>query len=76
MARDSDGRDLAIACRAVQINEAHFVAALILSRSGESGRSRHDPLELSRGMEFYERVTEADARKTLAMWQSAQTGAG
>jgi predicted nucleic acid-binding Zn-ribbon protein len=73
MARGSDGKELAIACRAVQIDEAHFVAAFMLSRTNESGQDRLDPLELSRGMELYEKITEAEAKKTLAAWQSTHT---
>ncbi len=65
------GKDLAIGCRAVRIEEPYFVTAFMLSRTDKSGQSRIDPFELSRAMEFYEQIGEAEAKEILTKWRSA-----
>jgi predicted nucleic acid-binding Zn-ribbon protein len=69
--RGPGGRDLAIACLAAQIEEAHFVTAFLLSRTDKARRKQADPLELSRAMWIYEQTSECDAKEILAKWRSA-----
>ncbi len=66
---EAGGEALAIASRAANITKADFTSIFLLSRSARPGEKVVDPNELSRAMAFYDRITQATARKVVDRWQ-------
>ena len=71
-----DGRDLALACRAVGMEQLQFVSVYILSRKLGLGEESLDPRELTRIVAFFEAIDEAEAVVELAAMRAGAEGAG
>lgn len=66
---ETNGKGLAIVCRARNVDKASFAPIYLLSRKGRPGEHEVDPAEVSRVMRFFESVNPADARRALQRWQ-------
>lgn len=64
-----DGKDLAIACRALEIRKADFSALVLLVRKGMSDNGITDPKEFSRTVHFFESINPEGAKRVLRQWQ-------
>lgn len=72
-----DGNDLALACRALGMEQLQFVSVYILSRKLGLGEEALDPRELARVVAFFEATDETEAVAALAAWRAAEEeGAG
>jgi uncharacterized protein (DUF2336 family) len=63
------GQGLAIACRGVNIDKAHFASIFLLSRGARPGDKVVDPGELSQVLAFYEGIKPETARKVVERWR-------
>jgi len=63
------GEGLAIACRAVDISKADFASIFLLSRSARPGDKVVDPNEVSRVLNFFDRIKTDTALKVVKRWQ-------
>lgn len=62
------GEGLAIACRAAEIAKADFASIFLLSRSARPGDKVVDPNEVSRVLNFFDRIMPDTARKVVKRW--------
>lgn len=62
------GEGLAIACRAAEIDKADFASIFLLSRSARPGDKVVDPNEVSRVLNFFDRIGIETARKVVKRW--------
>jgi len=63
------GEALAIVCRAIKIDKPNFAAIFILSRQARPGDKSVDPQELSRVLDFFDKVKAKAAQNVLRHWQ-------
>ena len=63
------GEALAIVCRAIGIDKPDFATIFMLSRKAHSGDRVTNPRELSKVLEFFDRLKPDIARKVLSRWQ-------
>ena len=63
------GHDLAIACRALGLDQLQFVSILILSRKLGEGDPDGQPEQLAAAIETYEEHRPAAARELLDIWR-------
>jgi hypothetical protein len=68
------GEDLAIACRALQIDKLLFPRIFLLSRRHRPGNPPADPRELSRSLAIFDNMPAAAAREILVGWQREVSG--
>ena len=64
----AEGRNLAIACRALGIEQLQFVSIFMLSRRLGLGEKALEPRKLTGIVSFFDQTDEATARKTLNQW--------
>jgi hypothetical protein len=64
----AEGRNLAIACRALGIEQLQFVSIFMLSRRLGLGEMALEPRQLTQIVGFFDQVSEASAQKTLNQW--------
>lgn len=62
------GEGLAIACCAAEINKPDFASIFLLSRSARPGDKVVDPNEVSRVLNFFDRIMPDTARKVVKRW--------
>jgi uncharacterized protein (DUF2336 family) len=62
------GEGLAIACRAADIDKPDFASIFLLSRSARPGDKVVDPNEISRVLNFFDRIGLETARKVVKRW--------
>ena len=62
------GEGLAIACRAAEIDKPDFASIFLLSRSARPGDKVVDPNEVSRVLNFFDRIGIETARKVVQRW--------
>ncbi len=65
---EQGGEGLAIACRAAGVEKPDFASIFLLSRSARPGDKVVDPNELSRVMNFFDRIKTDTARKVVDRW--------
>ena len=58
----------AIACRAAEIDKPDFASIFLLSRSARPGDKVVDPNEVSRVLNFFDRIGIDTARKVVKRW--------
>ena len=63
------GEALAIVCRAIGIDKPDFATIFMLSRKAHSSDRVTNPRELSKVLEFFDRLKPDIARKVLSRWQ-------
>ena len=66
------GEKLAVAAKALGFVKSDFASLFLLCRSARSGEQIADPRELSRVLQFYERVTPDFAASMLKGWRSGR----
>ncbi len=64
----AEGRNLAIACRALGIEQLQFVSIFMLSRRLGLGEKALEPRTLTHIASYFDQIDEAAARKTLNQW--------
>jgi uncharacterized protein (DUF2336 family) len=64
------GRPLAIACKAIGVEKAHFAAIFLLARQARPGDKSVDPRELHNILAFFDGLTVEDARATVDSWRN------
>ena len=64
----AEGRNLAITCRALGIDQLQFISIFMLSRRLGMGEKALEPRKLTHIASFFEQTDEAAARKTLNQW--------
>jgi hypothetical protein len=64
------GRPLAIACKAIGVEKAHFAAIFLLARQARPGDKSVDPRELHNILALYDALTVDEARETVDGWRS------
>jgi uncharacterized protein (DUF2336 family) len=62
------GEGPAITCRAAEIAKADFASIFLLSRSARPGDKAVDPNEVSRVLNFFDRITPDTARRVVKRW--------
>lgn len=70
------GRPLAIACKALGIEKAHFAAIFLLARQARPGDKSVDPMELQTILAYFDSLTPASARQTIEGWRNGTTSPG
>ncbi len=70
------GRPLAIACKAIGVEKAHFAAIFLLARQARPGDKSVDPHELHNILAFYDGLAVADARRTIDEWRNGTDSPG
>ena len=68
---DPEGRDLAIACRAIGIEQLQFASIFILSRKVGLGQRTIDPRQLTDIFRYFSGTSQEAARSTLKQWQTS-----
>jgi uncharacterized protein (DUF2336 family) len=63
------GEGLAIAAKACGMYKPDFASIFLLSRAGRPGEKVVDPAELSRVVEFFDRIKTETAKKVVAYWK-------
>jgi uncharacterized protein (DUF2336 family) len=63
------GEALAIVCRAVGIDKPDFATIFMLSRKAHAADRVTNPRELSKVLEFFDRLKQDTAKKVLSRWQ-------
>lgn len=63
-----EGRNLAIACRALGIEQLQFVSIFMLSRRLGLGERALEPRKLTQIVSFFDQTEAEAARKTLKQW--------
>jgi hypothetical protein len=64
----AEGRNLAIACRALGIEQLQFVSIFMLSRRLGLGEKALEPRRLTHIAGYFDQTDEAAARRTLNQW--------
>ncbi len=64
----SEGRNLAIACRALDIDQLQFISIFMLSRRLGLGEKALEPRKLTHIASYFDQTDGAAARKTLNQW--------
>jgi hypothetical protein len=64
----AEGRNLAIACRALGIEQLQFVSIFMLSRRLGLGENALEPRQLTQIVGFFDQVSDASARQKLNQW--------
>lgn len=64
----AEGQNLAIACRALGIEQLQFVSIFMLSRRLGLGEKALEPRQLTQIVGFFDQVSEAGARQKLNQW--------
>ena len=66
---EPSGRDMAIACRALETSKANFSLIYLLLRRSRPGQETVPPRVASRVMKYFESIEEATAKRVLRQWQ-------
>ena len=66
---EPSGRDLAIACRALEISKANFSLIYLLVRRARPGQDTVPPRVASRVIKYFERIEGPAAQNVLRQWQ-------
>ncbi len=66
---EPSGRDMAIACRALEISKPNFSLIYLLLRRARPGQETVPPRVASRVMKYFEGIDEATAKRVLRQWQ-------
>ncbi len=64
----AEGRNLAIACRALDIDQLQFISIFMLSRRLGLGEKALEPRKLTHIASYFDQTDGAAARKTLNQW--------
>ncbi len=64
----AEGQNLAIACRALGIEQLQFVSIFMLSRRLGLGEKTLEPRQLTQIVGFFDQVSQAGARRKLNQW--------
>ncbi len=67
-----DGRDLAVACKALGMEQLQFVSVYILSRKLGLGEETLDSRDLARVVSFFENCDETEAIACLSAWRVSE----
>lgn len=67
-----DGRDLAVACKALGMEQLQFVSVYILSRKLGLGEETLDSRDLARVVSFFENCDETEAVACLSAWRASE----
>jgi uncharacterized protein (DUF2336 family) len=70
------GRPLAVACKAIGVEKAHFAAIFLLARQARPGDKIVDPGELNTILAYFDGLTVLSARQTIEGWRSGATTPG
>jgi uncharacterized protein (DUF2336 family) len=70
------GRPLAIACKAIGVEKAHFAAIFLLARQARPGDKTVDPGELNTILAYFDGLTVLSAKQTIEGWRSGATTPG
>jgi uncharacterized protein (DUF2336 family) len=63
------GRPLAIACKAIGVEKAHFAAIFLLARQARPGDKIVDPGELNTILSYYDGLAADTAKRTIEEWR-------
>jgi uncharacterized protein (DUF2336 family) len=63
------GRPLAIACKAIGVEKAHFAAIFLLARQARPGDKIVDPGELNTILAYYDGLAVDTAKRTVEEWR-------
>jgi uncharacterized protein (DUF2336 family) len=63
------GRPLAIACKAIGVEKAHFAAIFLLARQARPGDKIVDPGELNTILSYYDGLAVDTAKRTVEEWR-------
>jgi uncharacterized protein (DUF2336 family) len=63
------GRPLAIACKAIGVEKAHFAAIFLLARQARPGDKIVDPGELNTILSYYDGLAVDTAKRTIEAWR-------
>lgn len=63
------GRPLAIACKAMGVEKAHFAAIFLLARQARPGDKIVDPGELNTILSYYDGLAADTAKRTIEEWR-------
>src|SRR5689334_7035469 len=63
------GRPLAIACKAIGVEKAHFAAIFLLARQARPGDKIVDPGELNTILAYYDGLAVETAKRTIEAWR-------
>lgn len=63
------GKPLAIACKAIGVEKAHFAAIFLLARQARPGDKIVDPGELNTILSYYDGLSVDSAKRTLEAWR-------
>jgi uncharacterized protein (DUF2336 family) len=66
---EPSGRDLAIACRALEFGKPNFSLIYLLLRRARPGHEMIPPRVVSRLMKYFERIEASAAQSVLRQWQ-------
>lgn len=66
---EPSGRDLAIACRALEFEKSNFSLVYLLVRRARPGHETVPPRVASRLIKFFERIEAPAAQRVLRQWQ-------
>ncbi len=66
---EADNRSLAVACKASHVQKPDFVSIFLLSRQALSGDKIVEPGDLTKALEFFDRIDAAKAEETLHKWR-------
>jgi hypothetical protein len=69
-----DGRDLALVCRAMGLEQLQFVSVYILARKLGLGEEALDARELARIVAYFDALDETEAESALAAWRAGGRG--
>ncbi|MDJ0949693.1 MAG: DUF2336 domain-containing protein [Alphaproteobacteria bacterium] len=64
------GEGLAIACKAIGVNQAAFATIFLRSRAGRLGDKQVEQAEIHRAMSFYEGIDQEAAQVVLNRWET------
>jgi hypothetical protein len=63
------GRPLAMACKAIGVEKAHFAAIFLLARQARPGDKIVDPGELNAILSYYDGLAVDTAKRTIEAWR-------
>ena len=69
---ETGGEGLALACKSLEFSRSSFATIFLLTRGAHEGRIGNqvtDPARLSRILQFYDRLSRAQARIALSYWR-------
>ena len=69
-----DGKDLALVCRAMGLEQLQFVSVYILARKLGLGEEALDARELARIVAYFDALDENEAETALAAWRARGPG--